>query len=136
MLKVALEQFEDFVKDKVEVKHCTYKQISDRFTEAFPGERGFSLRSVERFCNQKGIRKTSEINDQELDIVINEAVSQVANYYIKCHACRLKSRSIIDAISLACYDHSCRLTQYGQPCKYGYFCSYILTDKGLVRGFM
>ena len=74
---VALEEFEGFVREKVEVEHCTYKQISDQFNEAFPGERGFSLRSVERFCSKKGIKKTSEIDDQELDTVISEAVSQV-----------------------------------------------------------
>ena len=75
--EVALEEFEDLVREKVEGGHYTYKQISDQFKEAFPGERGFSVRSVERFCNHKGIRKTSEIDDQELDMIISEAVSQV-----------------------------------------------------------
>ena len=74
----ALEEFEDFVREKVEVEHCTHKQISEQFSEAFPGERGFSVRSVERFCSKKRIKKTSEINEQELDAVIKEAVSQVS----------------------------------------------------------
>ena len=74
----ALDEFEDFVGEKVEVEHCTHKQISEKFSEAFPGERGFSFRSVERFCSKKGIKKTSEINDEELDAVVSEAVSQVS----------------------------------------------------------
>ena len=73
----SLDNFEEFVKEKVEIYKCTHQQVSDELKSLFPGERGFSLRSVERFCCEKGIKKTTEIDDQQLDDVISEAVRQV-----------------------------------------------------------
>jgi len=77
-LMASLDNFEEFVKEKVEVYKCTHQRVSDELKSLFPGERGFGLRSVERFCSEKGIKKTTEIDDKELDNVISEAVRQVA----------------------------------------------------------
>ena len=60
----ALEEFEDFVREKRKWS----KQISEQFSEPYPEE---SVLSVERFCSKKGIKK-SKINEQELDVVISE----------------------------------------------------------------
>ena len=57
----ALEQFEDFVREKIVVERCTHKQISNELQQSFPGEKGFSVRSVERFCSNKEISKTCDI---------------------------------------------------------------------------
>ena len=73
----ALEQFEDFVREKIVVERCTHKQISDELQQSFPGKKGFSVRSVERFCSNKGISKTCDIDDQDLDEVVSSAVLQV-----------------------------------------------------------
>ena len=73
-----LEQYEDFVRKKIEMEKCTHKQLSDELQTAFPGKRGFSVRSVKRFCNEKSVRKTCNINDQELDEVVSSAVLQVS----------------------------------------------------------
>ncbi len=53
-----LEGLEDFVRDKVEKERWTHKQISAFLEGIHPGQRGFSVRSVERFCSYKGIHKT------------------------------------------------------------------------------
>ena len=73
----ALEEYEDFVREKVEIEKCTHKQLSDELQRAFPDERGFSVRTVKRFCSEKGIRKTCDIDDQVLDEVVESAVLQV-----------------------------------------------------------
>lgn len=73
----ALEEFKDFVREKVVMERCTHKQVSDQLQQFFPGERGFSVRSVERFCKDKGISKTADIDDQNLDEVVTSAVLQV-----------------------------------------------------------
>lgn len=75
-----LEEFEDFVREKVVIERCTHKQVSDELQQSFPGEKGFSLRSVERFCSKKGISKTSDIDDQDLDEVVASAVLQVKRH--------------------------------------------------------
>ena len=73
----ALEQFEDFVREKIVVERCTHKQISDELQQSFPGEKGFSVRSMERFCSDRGISKTCDIDDKDLDEVVSSAVLQV-----------------------------------------------------------
>ena len=75
-----LDEFEEFVRVKVEVDKCTHQQISDELKSSFPGERGFSLRSIERFCSEKGIKKITNIDDQQLGEVISDAVMQVLVY--------------------------------------------------------
>ena len=76
----SLDKFEEFVRVKVEVDKCTHQQISDELKSSFPGERGFSLRSIERFCSEKGIKKITDIDDQQLDKIISDAVMQVLIY--------------------------------------------------------
>lgn len=76
-MMAALEQYEDFVREKVEIDKYTHKQLSDELQQSFPGERGFSVRSVERFCSEKGIKKMCDIDDHELDEVVSSAVLQV-----------------------------------------------------------
>ena len=73
----ALEQFEDFVREEIVVERCTHKQISDELQQSFPGEKGFSVRSMERFCSDRGISKTCDFDDQDLDEVVSSAVLQV-----------------------------------------------------------
>ena len=73
----ALCDFEGFVREKIVESKYTYKQLSDTLQQCFPEERGFSVRSIKRFCNEKEIRKTTKLDDQELDEVVIEAVLQV-----------------------------------------------------------
>jgi len=74
---MALEDLEDFVRYKIEVEKMTHPQLRDLLQLEFPGEKGFSLRSIEKFCSLKGIKKTLKIDDQDLDEIVSEAVSYV-----------------------------------------------------------
>lgn len=76
-----MEEYEEFVREKVVFEKYTHKQLSDELQQCFPGERGFSVRSVKRFCSEKGIRKTCDLDDQELDEVVSNAVLQVEKAY-------------------------------------------------------
>ncbi len=79
----ALEGLEDFVRDKVEKERWTHKQISAFLEGIHPGQRGFSVRSVERFCSYKGIHKTPRLDDQTLDEAVSRATDMVSN--VMCH---------------------------------------------------
>ena len=70
---------ESFIKEKVEIERFTYSELSQQLQTAYPGEKGFSARSLQRYCRAKGISKTSKIDDNMLDDVVAEAVSMVWN---------------------------------------------------------
>ena len=72
-----LDLLEDFIKEKIEKEHFTYLKLSRELQQRFPGRRGFSVRSLERFCSRKGIKKISVVSDQSLDEVVLEAVAKV-----------------------------------------------------------
>ena len=74
----ALNRFEDFIREKVERDHATHDQMSQELTRTFPGERGFSARSVRRFCQEKNIHKTSRMSAPEVNSAVQEAVLKVS----------------------------------------------------------
>lgn len=51
-----LEQMEDLVREKVEEEKMTHAKLSAFLRDLYPGESGFSVRSLERFCSLKGLR--------------------------------------------------------------------------------
>ena len=53
----------------MEKEHLTYDQISDVLKRFYPGFCGLSAMSVRRFSNHRGIKKTSRLNDVDLDVV-------------------------------------------------------------------
>ena len=77
LIMSALEGFEDLIRDKIENERWTHKQISTFLMESCPGQRGFSMRSIERFCGNKGIHKTSRIDDRSLDVAVSTATAMV-----------------------------------------------------------
>ena len=76
----ALEGLEDYVREKIEKEGMTHYQLSLRLRELYPGVRGLSVRSLERFCACKSIRKTSRPSTQQLDEAVCGAIAQVINY--------------------------------------------------------
>jgi hypothetical protein len=38
-----LEEFEDFIREKIEKDRWTHAQLSTHFHNTYPGERGFSI---------------------------------------------------------------------------------------------
>ena len=80
-----MEDLEDFIRDKVKRERWTHRQISKFLQEVNPGQRGFSLRSVERFCSLKGIHKTSRIDETTLDEAVSRATDMVI-YWVRLEA--------------------------------------------------
>ena len=73
-----LENMEVFVREKVEKERWTHKQLSEFLIARYPGVRGFSVRSIERFCCSKNIHKTAQLQDRELDEIVCKAVEKVS----------------------------------------------------------
>ena len=69
---------EDFVRDKLVEERWTYKELSDYLQRLFPGAKGLSVRSLKRFTNIKGIKKSSALGSQDLDRVVNSAIAKVS----------------------------------------------------------
>ena len=72
-----LQSFTDFIREKVEKESWTHAQLSDHFHALYPAESGFSVRSIQRLCNEKGIKRTSRISDADLDVAVSEAINKV-----------------------------------------------------------
>lgn len=70
----ALEPLEGLIKEKVEMDRWTHAQVSDFLQQNYPGDQGFSIRSIQRFCQEKN---TARVTDQELDEAVSDAVSKV-----------------------------------------------------------
>ena len=76
----ALEGLEDYVREKVEKEGMTHTKLCLRLRELYPGMRGLSVHSTERFCASRNICKTSRPYIQELDEVVCGAIARVINY--------------------------------------------------------
>ena len=63
--------------EKRRIEGRTYFDISEELQEKYPRTRGFSPRSVERFCVEQGIKRSSRLNQKDLSIIVASAVSQV-----------------------------------------------------------
>lgn len=77
MAERALDDHEDYIRRRVEIDHANHRQLSEDLKATFPGEKGFSIRSIERFCHEKGIHKTSRLSDEAVEQVVSEAVAKV-----------------------------------------------------------
>ena len=73
----SLEGLEDFVRQRVEVDRVSQRQLSEELKTCFPESKGFSLRSIERFCAEKNIHKTSRLSNTEVEQAVSEAVAKV-----------------------------------------------------------
>ena len=71
------DDYEDFVCDKVKKDHTTHGKLSELLTARFPGVRGFSIHSIERFCEEKGIHKTSLLSQAEVEHAVAAGVAKV-----------------------------------------------------------
>ena len=76
-MSAASDDFEDFVRERVEKFRLSYKQRSALLQEKYPGRREFSERSVQRFCSRTGIYKTPRIDDHRLDNAVARATAMV-----------------------------------------------------------
>ena len=91
----ALDEHEYFVREKIELESWTHKQVSVELQRLYPGKRGFSLRSVELFCKEKGIKKLTDLDDQQLDGVVTHAVLQVYVCHNRAGSCRDTEKTVV-----------------------------------------
>ena len=71
-----LTGLEDFVRES-RLKGKTYDDISVSLRTLYPRQRGFSARTIRRFCKESGIHRTSRLPSTDLNRVVATAVSQV-----------------------------------------------------------
>ena len=76
MATSSLDGLEDIVCEKV---RCgwSHKRISRFLQENNPGVRGFSERSVGRFCHSNNIHRTARVDDESLDDAVTRATCMV-----------------------------------------------------------
>ena len=76
-----LEEMEDFVCSKVVNEQWTHLQLSCHRQSLYPDVRGFSIRTIPRFCADRKIHRTSRQDTEEVEQAVAEAVQKV---HIKC----------------------------------------------------
>lgn len=79
---MALDQLEDFVRSRIETHCYSYQAVSEELNRFFPAQRGFSSRSVRRFCVKAGITKISRLNDIELDDLVRRNIYKVTHNFL------------------------------------------------------
>ena len=74
-----LEELEDYIREKTEKEQWTHAELSSSFHVRYPGKRGFSVSTTERFCSKKDIHKIYKLSDVDVDECTSEAIAKV-NY--------------------------------------------------------
>ena len=74
----SLEVLEALIREKVESEKWSHRRLSTYLQQLYPGERGFSVRSLERFCSAKGIHKTSRLSEPEIDTAVSDNITKVS----------------------------------------------------------
>ena len=77
----SLDSLEEFVTQRIISDGWTHKALSEHLTANYPSSRGFSVRSIERFCSERNIRRTSRLTKQEVEESVEQAVLEVLYYY-------------------------------------------------------
>ena len=85
-------RLKNFILKKLVHESLTYEQLSMVLQQMYPGYRGFSVRSLQRYCASENIRKTSRLKDTEMHHAVQESVLQViivargsySNIFIMC----------------------------------------------------
>ena len=74
----SLDSLEVFVRQKIVNDRWTYKTLSEYLIAANPqAVRGFSVRSIERFCSEHNIHRTSRLSKHEVAESVRQAVREV-----------------------------------------------------------
>ena len=55
----------------------THGKLSEVLSASLPGVRGLSICSTERFCQEKGIHKTSRLSEVKVMQAVEQAVAKV-----------------------------------------------------------
>jgi len=71
-----------FINSLLQENH-TFKEISEILKQRYPGVRGFSLRSVQRYCHDNGL--TRRISQNAVNEIVSDAVKKVNIVLIISH---------------------------------------------------
>jgi hypothetical protein len=66
-----------YIEQLIYRERKTYHEISELLQRQYPNERGFSERSVRRYCKENGLFKQSGIEGATLDAMVKDVVSKV-----------------------------------------------------------
>lgn len=67
----------EFIENLVCVQKKTHLQVSQILKDHFPDQKGFSERTVRRYCKEHDISERHGIDDNSLDYLVQETVSKV-----------------------------------------------------------
>ena len=93
-----IKGMEEYIQHSVAFLGKTYSQVSADLQQQLPGMRGFSSRSIARFCTIKDIKATSRLSKEELGRVVQSAISEVGNIIYVLWTC-ISGIFIIDILS-------------------------------------
>lgn len=68
---------EDIFRKLVEKQGLSYASIGELCDAHRPGSKGFSERSVRRYCTMHGIRKRSGVTNADVDRIVSSFVAKV-----------------------------------------------------------
>ena len=73
--------FMDLIKRRVLIERKTFKEVSEELLGMFPDRRGFSARSIRRFCSENDFLGTSGrlLTDPELDVLMASSIAKVCS---------------------------------------------------------
>ena len=102
---------EDLIKDLICVQKKTYAEISSYLQERYPGEKGFSRRSVQRYCSARSI--SARVRQEDINSMVADAVQEVSRAvnFLDCHIdvaflLLLKVFIVIFSFSVICFCNS------------------------------
>ena len=67
----------DYVKDLIVNKKKTHSEVSLILQEAYPEKKGFSVRSVRRFCYENDIHSQQHVSNDDLEQCARTVVAKV-----------------------------------------------------------
>ena len=69
------------ISDRVHSGH-SHQQIAAELQNLYPGCPGLSVRSVRRFCSNNVIHRSSQLCENDVDALVQRAVSQVKSMQV------------------------------------------------------
>ena len=81
MAEHSLSDHKDYIHRRVETNRMSHQKLSEELKATFRGERRFSVCSIEHFCQEKGIHKTSHLSDEAVECIVSKAVAKVYEHY-------------------------------------------------------
>ena len=98
----ALEEHELFIRSFLSQREKSLEDLSDALMVAYPEQRGFSVRSIKRFCEDNGIRKRGIVSDERFDDAVKIALSEVLSHLFEEYIQKIVLFKLIDKTSKAC----------------------------------